>query len=78
MVGLKFRGQHLFTEGVCAVLSFVAVAIRFYCKIRHKQGVKSDDWWIVVAVIWYWAAIGAITWGWSTLCHTLYLKLIRG
>jgi RNA 3'-terminal phosphate cyclase len=64
MYGLNTIGQQQFNVAVaCAILSGVAVAIRVFSKIRHKQGVRSDDWWILIALSWYWASAAVVLWG---------------
>jgi RNA 3'-terminal phosphate cyclase len=64
MYGLTTVGQQQFNTAVaCAVLSGVAVGIRIFSKIRHKQGVRSDDWWILIALVWYWASVAVVLWG---------------
>jgi hypothetical protein len=64
MFGLNHSGQQEFNAGLaCVVLSGAAVVIRIFCKIRHKQGIRSDDWWIFVALAWYWATVAVIWWG---------------
>lgn len=75
MFGLNHLGQQQFNAGVaCAVLSGAAVVIRIFCKVRHKQGIRSDDWWIIVALAWYWASVSVVIWGKSrTLGHSMDL-----
>jgi hypothetical protein len=64
MYGLSTQGQSQFNAGVaCASISSVAVAIRIFCKIRHKQGVHADDYWIIVALGFYLATVGVVIWG---------------
>jgi hypothetical protein len=64
MYGLDDAGQNqLNTNIICTVLSIVAVLVRVYCKTRNKQGVKSDDWWIIVALGWYLASVSIVSWG---------------
>jgi hypothetical protein len=64
MYGLDAAGQNqLNTNIICTVLSIVAVLVRVYCKTRNKQGIKSDDWWIIVALAWYLASVSIVSWG---------------
>lgn len=64
MYGLNTLGQQQFNAGVaCTTLSAAAVAVRIFCKIRHKQGVKSDDYWILIALVFYWVSVACVLWG---------------
>ncbi|KAK0625389.1 hypothetical protein B0T17DRAFT_617485 [Bombardia bombarda] len=47
----------------CLVISFVAVLLRFWCKIISKVGVQSDDWWMVLAFMSFLAGNIAVLWG---------------
>ncbi|KAL5426064.1 hypothetical protein PMIN05_011760 [Paraphaeosphaeria minitans] len=44
----------------CAVISTITVIIRIYCKIWHKQGVRSDDFWIIAGLASYCASVATI------------------
>lgn len=69
MLGLNKLGQQQFDASViCGVLGGTAVAIRLFCKVRHKQGIKADDYWIVIALAFYWAADAVAIWGKLLAC----------
>jgi hypothetical protein len=73
MFGLNHLGQQKFNAGIaCAALSGAAVVMRVFCKVRHKQGIRSDDWWIIVALAWYWASVSVVIWGKSSYSWKLY------
>jgi uncharacterized membrane protein len=58
----------------CVVISAIAVVIRIYCKIRHKQGVRSDDYWIIVGLAFYAASVSIVPmviWGISNTASTV-------
>ncbi|KAF2690333.1 hypothetical protein K458DRAFT_399671 [Lentithecium fluviatile CBS 122367] len=42
------------------VLTGAVVGLRIFCKVRHKQGVRADDYWIIVGLCWFWAAGGQL------------------
>lgn len=75
MYGLNAAGQSQFNGGVaCSVLSAVAVLIRIFCKIRYKQGVHSDDYWIIVGLAFYWTSVAFVLWGTSCLLRDARLS----
>jgi hypothetical protein len=45
---------------IYALLAGCAAALRIYCKMRYKQGVRADDYWILVALLSYYAAAVAV------------------
>ncbi|KAF2446604.1 hypothetical protein P171DRAFT_472077 [Karstenula rhodostoma CBS 690.94] len=62
MDGVNRKAQrHQFNLSIaCAVISTLSIGIRIYCKIRHKQGVHSDDYWIIVGLTFYCACVATI------------------
>ncbi|KAF2736980.1 hypothetical protein EJ04DRAFT_550958 [Polyplosphaeria fusca] len=67
MFGLTSRGQSSFDGNVAgAVIAIVAVAIRLFCKVKSKQGVKSDDYWILAALAFHLTAASVGNWGYIT------------
>ena len=64
MFGIKrFTQEEFSLYAASIVLTGLAVALRFYCKIRHKQGVHADDYWILGGLLWYWASTAVGLWG---------------
>ena len=50
-------------SGVVIGLAVVSVALRFYTRIFTKSGLKSDDWFIMAAVIATLATAALLLWG---------------
>ncbi|KAF2248053.1 hypothetical protein BU26DRAFT_551453 [Trematosphaeria pertusa] len=64
MYGLNAKGQSLFdTDIACASISAFAVALRVFSKVWHKQGIRSDDYWSIVALVFYLTSVGCMQWG---------------
>lgn len=64
MFDLTPHGQSQFDANVAwAILAITAVAIRIWCKIKNKNGVKSDDYWILAALACYLTAVTFAIWG---------------
>jgi hypothetical protein len=64
MLGLNQHGvQMLNTFIICGVFAGLAVAVRIYCKIRYKYGVKGDDYWMMSALTFYWTGGAVSIWG---------------
>ncbi|KAF2011503.1 hypothetical protein BU24DRAFT_466203 [Aaosphaeria arxii CBS 175.79] len=64
MYGLSSHGKSQFDANVAwAVLVGVAVATRLYCKVKSKQDIKSDDYWVIAALLFYYVAVGFAIWG---------------
>jgi hypothetical protein len=54
-------GQQLLAAQVLsASLAGFVVALRIFCKIRYKQGVRADDYWILVGLLCYYTATGIV------------------
>ena len=47
----------------CCAVAGVAVVVRIFCKIRHKQGVRIDDWCIIAALLCYYVAVVVVLYG---------------
>jgi Ca2+/H+ antiporter len=50
-------------SGVVIGLAVVSVALRFYTRIFTKAGLKSDDWFIMAAVIATLVTAALLLWG---------------
>ncbi|RYP93223.1 hypothetical protein DL770_000698 [Monosporascus sp. CRB-9-2] len=48
---------------VCNVISIVAIALRFWCKLILKTGIGGDDWWTLITILSTLGAEGALLWG---------------
>ena len=72
MFGLNQRGQYQFNIKVtCIVFAGVGVALRGLSKLKQRQRAHKDDYWILVALLSYWTAVGFCIWGKFGLRHTL-------
>jgi formate/nitrite transporter FocA (FNT family) len=66
MFGLSlYHAEIAIAHIATAILAGVAVAIRLYVKIKTKQGVKSDDIFILLTLVFYYAAIATVLHGTS-------------
>jgi hypothetical protein len=64
MFGLNARGQRSFDISVVYVtLASCAVILRFICKHLNRNGYHLDDLWIVIALLFGFAAEACLTWG---------------
>ena len=41
----------------CCAVAGAAVALRIFCKVRYKQGIRVDDWSIIGALLVYYVAV---------------------
>ncbi|KAK3689076.1 hypothetical protein B0T22DRAFT_536089 [Podospora appendiculata] len=48
---------------VCNTIAWVAVALRFWCKMSSKAGVHADDWWILLCLAGGSSASAVSLWG---------------
>lgn len=55
--------RYLTTAFICQSLSGTAVALRFYCQIKFKNGVHVDDYLMVATLLSTWAMNAAEIWG---------------
>ena len=68
--GLNHKTQFHFELSVaCAVISAVAVITRIYCKLRHKQDVRSDDYWNVIGLAFYGVSVAIVACGMIDQCQ---------
>jgi hypothetical protein len=64
MYGLNSKAESRLELSIaCAIISGLSVIVRIYCKLRHKQGVRSDDYWIILGLLFYWVADAVVAWG---------------
>jgi hypothetical protein len=64
MFGLDSQGQEKFISAVtCMTLAVISVALRIYCKIRHKQGVRVDDYCMLGGLAFFLTAAILPLWG---------------
>lgn len=63
MFGLNENGKRTFAIGVvCIVLGSISVALRIICK-RLQGRFGQDDFWIIVTLLFGYAAEASLTWG---------------
>jgi hypothetical protein len=66
MLGLSSTSvgkQSFEVDVICGTIAGAAVALRLFCKIRYKKGLESDDWWLLIALVWFYMAIVRVTYG---------------
>jgi hypothetical protein len=64
MPGFVPTARQLFNaHDICASIAGLAVAMRIFCKVRFEQGVRADDYWIVAALLFYYAAAEVMSQG---------------
>lgn len=64
MLSLNPRGHYQFNvKVICIVFAGVGVLLRGVSKWIHKQKTHVDDYWILVSLLSYWAAVGFCIWG---------------
>jgi hypothetical protein len=63
MFGLNEDGKRTFAiTVVCVILSGIAIVLRILCK-RLQGRFRQDDFWIIVALLFGYAAEASLTWG---------------
>lgn len=55
--------RYITTPNACQAISAAAVALRFYCKIRFRNGIHADDYLMLPTLLASWFASGVELWG---------------
>lgn len=64
MYSLNHDGVIAFHEEIlCIVLALAAMVMRFFCKIKYKQGIHADDYWIIAGILFFYAMMAILIWG---------------
>jgi hypothetical protein len=53
----------LAVSALVIVLAVISVGLRFYVRVFTKSGIKSDDWFILAAVVATLATAALLLWG---------------